>query len=90
MNAQEFVARFPEFRTGMQLIPAVLAEATRSIDAEVFGDRTDDAIGYLAAHLLASSPYGRSQRADGEKEPDTYWKRFHAIRTEVTPPVLVT
>lgn len=51
----EFLLRFPEF--GEQLTSVVdgaLAEAGRFASATVFGSVHTDAVGYLAAHLLAS------------------------------------
>lgn len=51
----EFLTRFPEF--GEQLTAVVdgaLAEAGRYASATVFGTVHTDAVGYLAAHLLAT------------------------------------
>jgi hypothetical protein len=51
----EFLLRFPEF--GEQLTSVVdgaLAEAGRYASATVFGAVHTDAVGYLAAHLLAT------------------------------------
>lgn len=51
----EFLTRFPEF--GEQLnavVDGALAEAGRYASSTVFGTVHTDAVGYLAAHLLAS------------------------------------
>jgi len=56
-------AAFPEFAEAPKgLVERKIAEAARQVDREVFGDKADDAIGYLAAHLLSTSPFGQHAR----------------------------
>lgn len=58
-----FIEAFPEFEEAKKkLVEAKIAEATRRVDPEVFRTKADDAIGYLAAHLLSMSPFGQHAR----------------------------
>jgi len=58
-----FVVSFPAFkRTERPVVEAKIAEATRQVDAAVWGALADDGIGYLAAHLLAMMPGGEHAR----------------------------
>lgn len=58
-----FTKAFPAFqRTDRDVVEAKIAEATRGIDAAVWGDLADDGIGYLAAHKLAMMPGGEHAR----------------------------
>jgi len=74
MTADEFVLRHGEFsETEDELVELALADATRQTDAEVFGENTEEAIGWLAAHLLISGPNGRNVReALGKNGQSTY------------------
>ena len=85
MDVAEFLLRFPVFEgTPPTLIDAKLAEATRGVDAEVFGDKTEDAIGYKTAHLLAIEPFGQTARLEADDGETTYSKRFHKLVKSVT------
>ncbi|HVJ26385.1 MAG TPA: DUF4054 domain-containing protein [Vicinamibacterales bacterium] len=91
MTLSEFRARFPEFRTASDtLVESVLAEATARLDERIFGALTDAAVGYLAAHLLATSPFGESQRLEDDKSESTYHKSYLAIRQQVVVRTFVT
>ena len=80
MDVDTFLQRAPEFRTfrtlgvpnGDTRIQAALDSATRRTDATLFGADTDDAIFYLAAHLLAASPTGKDARLKGEAFVSVY------------------
>jgi|SRR5579859_3168472 len=78
-----FVARWPEFAPTLAANPSIvqsaLDEAARRCDVRVFATRMDDAVGLMAAHLLAISPYGEQSRLDTDKAETTYnieWKRL--------------
>lgn len=100
MTVAEFLARAPEFRTfksaaegGESRIQAALNDATRRTDASVFGDDTDSAIFFLAAHLLASSPSGKDSRLKGEGFVSLYLeerRRLEAIYAPLLAATLVT
>lgn len=54
-----FRTHFPSFvRTEDAFVEAKLAEANRLIQGAYWGDLTEDAQLYMAAHLLSLSPYG--------------------------------
>lgn len=81
-TAASFKARWPEFEpVADDTVTGALAEAGRRNDARVFGDRTDDAVGLYAAHLLAISPGGQQARLKSDSANTTYnreWERLAA------------
>lgn len=93
MISAVFFQRFPEFQgASTQLVVAKLAEASARISSGEFpGTTSDVAVGYLAAHLLWSSPFGASMRLDGagEEVSSRYWAEFERLRLERVPRVIV-
>jgi hypothetical protein len=89
VDVAAFLERGPEFRTfvstapnGTARVQAALDSAMRRTDASVFGTDTDDAIFFLAAHLLAASPSGKDARLKGEAFESLYLaerRRLEAI-----------
>lgn len=61
-----------------------LDAAAVQLDAPYWGTYFDRAHGLLAAHMLATSPYGMTARLVSEKGDSTYGKAFRAMREEVT------
>ncbi len=91
MELETFRERFPEFRTASdELVEIKLGEAARFVAPETFGDLTDDAVGYWAAHLLVSSPLGLSQRLEDDKKESTYKARYVALLRATAPRMLIT
>lgn len=75
-----FKARWRDFvPTDDDVVQAALDEAARSVDDRYFGDKTDDAVGLLAAHKLASSPFGQSARLANDDGTTTYGKQFEEM-----------
>lgn len=71
LDVLAFRERFPEFRSqDSALIASCIEEASARLDASYFGTRIDSAVGQLAAHLIAVSPFGEFARLDPRKEPD--------------------
>jgi hypothetical protein len=69
LDLSAFRVLHPEFAAVQDdTIEAKLAAAELRTDAEVFGDLTDEAHGWLTAHLLAASPAGREALLKGGKE----------------------
>lgn len=65
LDPAAFKVRFPEFAgTSDPRVQAALDQAARRVDTRLHGDRSDDALGCLAAHLLAVSPFGRPAALD--------------------------
>lgn len=72
-TAATFKARWTEFEpTADALVESALAEAARSTDARLFGEKTDDGVGLLAAHLLSISPQGQQARLESSEAETTY------------------
>ena len=54
VTAATLVVRFPEFgNLEPAVVTATIAEALRHCDADVWGDKHDDAVNFLTAHMLA-------------------------------------
>lgn len=88
MTEAEFLVRFPEFTPASSsgLVQAKIDEAAGGLNTDVYGSRLDEAHGYLAAHLLAISPFARNSRMTDESEnPVSYWNRYAEIRKAVSP-----
>lgn len=90
MTSSEFLARYPEFKTvGTALLNAALADALAQIDASIYGSKKDLAQGLLAAHLLAISPFGRSERTEPGSQTTLYWEQYQAVLNQVAPKFIV-
>jgi hypothetical protein len=79
----KFKARFPEFQNlpDVTLLDAIERGSEQS-DPAVFGAIVDEAVGYLAAHFLALSPFGTpSARLNPTSEVTTYMVHYKRIAT---------
>jgi hypothetical protein len=86
VDYRSFLARFPEFEpAGRGMIRAAIEEATRGIDTEVWGDKTDDGVRWLTAHLLAISPFGQQARMVSKEGSSTYGDEHKRLMRSVTP-----
>ena len=87
VDLANFLLHFPEFESAKSsgMIEARIAEAGRNVDPDVFGDKTDDGIRWLAADLLATTQFGQQARKKNEDETTTYGKRFAKLVRSVTP-----
>ena len=97
MDVAAFLERGPEFRTfvstapnGSARVQAALDSATRRTDASVFGADTDDAIFFLAAHLLAASPSGKDARLKGEAFESLYLAERRRLEALYAPLLAAT
>lgn len=62
MDRGTFVQRFPEFDSAdPDAVTAALAQADRQV-SDTWVERREDFVGYVAADLLARSPFGRDAR----------------------------
>jgi hypothetical protein len=58
VTSTSFLTRFPEFSNiESAVVTATIGEAERQNNQDIWGDQYDDAVNYMAAHLLA----GRTQ-----------------------------
>ena len=90
MTLSEFRVAFPELSTATDpLVTRYLYAAELSIDATLFGARYNDAHGFLTAHLLCLSPFGKMARLSDAKNSTTYGDMYDTIRYSVVPSVMV-
>jgi Protein of unknown function (DUF4054) len=86
---------FPEFaNTDSGLIGYRIADAQRLVDADVYGLLADDAVKYLACHLIALAPHGEPARLMTEAQkpggPSTvYEQQYLAIKHSVVQAQMV-
>lgn len=79
---QTFINSFPEFKLApIGYVQAKLAEAARQIDVNTWGDKAPDGQGYLAAHLMALSPFGNTAKltADSTTTYELHYRRLLQI-----------
>ncbi len=85
-TAAEFIAIRGEFSTVFANDPtrveAALAAAYRQTDATMFGDDTDEAAMWLAAHILSADPLGKDARVVGKKAQETTLYMRERMRLE--------
>lgn len=94
VTVDQIKAEFPEFAaTDSGLIGFCLADAERLVDPGSFGTRTDDAVKYLACHLVALRPHGEQARLVESQEPGgaktTYERQYLAIKHSVVQAQMV-
>lgn len=87
MDVATFKTTFPEFASADDgLVSAKLAEALRSIDVDIWGDLAVDGQAYLAAHLLAMSPFGIQagfRAGAGANQTSVYWGTYDEKRQRI-------
>ncbi len=91
LTLAEFVDRFPEFSDVVTnkpvMVQARLDEAWRRTPAGIWGDQAQDAHGYLAAHLLEVSGFGRDARLKSDDTQTTYGATRARMDAELGPAV---
>lgn len=91
LTVSEFLDRFPEFKPAYDNTPAMVQnaidQAHRRTPADIWGDREDDAQGWLAAHLLAISPFGREASLVNQDGSTSYGRQRQRLEYEVGPAV---
>lgn len=71
VSVAQLKSEFPEFvNTNEGLLAGKIADATAMLNAAAFGEMHDQAIKYMAAHLVALSPSGEFARLDANEEAD--------------------
>ena len=86
VDIRSFLSRFPEFEpAGKPMVREGIAEATRGVDTGVWGAKTDDGIRWLAAHLLAITPWGQQARMVSKDGSTTYGVEHARLMRSVTP-----
>lgn len=94
VSVQQLRSEFPEFvNTSSGLLAGKIADATAMLNAHAFGEMHDQAVKYLAAHLVALSPGGEFARLDASEENDgartLYERQYMAIAKGVLGAMVV-
>lgn len=93
LTLEEFIERFPDFEAtlatpaGETLVQKKLDEAWRRTPTAAWGEKAQDAQGYLAAHLLAISGFGRDARVISKDGSTTYGNERIRMELEEAPGV---
>lgn len=93
VSTASFFVRFPEFsgdRAPLDLVQRALAEAERRVSAKIWGNLRADGIGYLAAHLISSSPWGQQARLAAQDGSTTYGAAYERLLRTVSHGFRVT
>lgn len=93
VTVDQIQAEFPEFvNTDPVLIGYKLADAERLVDFGL-GLQRDDAVKYLACHLIALAPHGEQARLVESQEPGgattTYERHYLLIKRSTVAPQMV-
>jgi hypothetical protein len=81
INLNAFLVQFPEFAsTDINLVESMLAAALLEIDVSVWKAKSDQGQAYLAAHMLAISPFGQNTRLAAKDGATTYWTKFKRLQ----------
>jgi len=84
VDVDTFRERFPEFEPATpEMIRGAIAQATSRVDSEVWRDKTDVGIEWLAAHILASGQFGKMARLVSKEGSTVYQQRFKELVNEV-------
>jgi hypothetical protein len=94
VTVDQIKAEFPEFaNTDSALVGYRIADAIGLVDGVAFGSRTDDAVKYLACHLIALTPHGEPARLVESQKPGgastTYERQYLAIKRSVVQAQMV-
>ncbi len=91
MDWPTFIARRPEFAGYDATMGAlVIVEATRQIDATLWGPLADDGISLLAAQKLAKEPSGNSAKLVNQDGSTVYDMELDRLRMDVSGGYRVT
>jgi hypothetical protein len=75
-----FRVRFPEFVGASDgFVQAYLDQATLRCGSAVWGSKLDDGIMYLAAHLMAVSPWGNSAKLVSSPDDKGYQRTTYGL-----------
>lgn len=94
VTVDQIKAEFPEFAsTDSAVLAAKLADAKRLVSQSQLGGHYDDAVKYLACHLVALAPHGEFARLVESQEPHgastTYERHYQKIlRSVIVTPMV--
>lgn len=77
--------QFPEMNgVSDALVQAMLDASALEIDTDIWGAKADQGQGYLAAHKLASSPFGQNAKMVAKDGTTTYWFNYYKLVRQVS------
>jgi len=80
----KFRVDFPEFaNTADAIIEARIAMAIRQVNSTIYGGKTDDAIEWLTADMVACGPLGEQARLSKDSKTTIYREQYEAIKQQV-------
>lgn len=81
LSLAQFRAKFAEFAAASDpLVQEALDEASDELDPDVWGSRLNAGHGWLTAHILTESGYGKQVPKDGTT---TFGRRFEELAKRV-------
>jgi hypothetical protein len=94
VSVEQLRDEFPEFaHTNEGLLAGKIADASAMLNAHAFGDVHDQAVKYMAAHLVSLSPGGQFARLDPNEEEDgartLYERQYLALQRGVIGAMVV-
>ncbi len=85
MDLPTFRKRFPEFRLcGDVYVSANLTAAALEVDDCVYGDKYAEAVGLMAAHKMATSPFGMAAKLVLKDGSTTWGNEAARLRVQVS------
>ena len=85
VTVHRFRLAFPEFkRTPEATIKEKIRSAALRVNASIWGDKADDGIMWLTAHLLSVAPMGEQARLKLENRGTMYGVEYKKMVREVT------
>lgn len=86
VTVQNFKNAFSEYRkTDDEEIKAKIRFAQQRINSSLWGDKYDQGVMYMTAHLLAVAPAGKNAKMKPENMAKTvYWHEYTALKNSVT------
>lgn len=84
VSESRFLARWPHFNeVAMDTLSEALAAARLRVNEGIYGDKTDEAVMQLTAHLICIDPAGQFARLVSKEGTTTYMKEVERMRCEV-------
>jgi hypothetical protein len=85
MLLADFRIQFPEFKgVSDGLVQVMLNASLLELDSTVWGQLLDQGQAYLAAHKLATSPFGQNAKMVAKDGTTTYWFNYFKLVRKVT------
>lgn len=85
VTVASFLLSYPEFTRAPEVIDleSQLAKAVLKVDAEVWGDKTDEGVELTLAHMLALSPFGQNAKLLSKTGESTYGVQLQSLKEQV-------